>query len=483
MFQGAKKAVIERFASLGFTIALALLLKFWGQDPTGDLAAYALAIAAALSLAHPGLGPTTLLAYLTFSLALCGGVWSVLALMILPAIAFSIRFWLQSALWAVALSTVQLGLVNYASLAVLIFSLQYSTSSLAAALMAFYALAANIKLAVTLPPGTLGSGGLVVAAGSAAAGSSLLESISDWFYANFLGPPRLLFQALVFAVSGAAAVKLSAIDGGKRFAVLAPAAAILFAHYAITAKLGLNLDFSTVATPLAAALLTVVASPKPVLRRPRRPPPKPPLLLEHLDRAWLALFRLLNQGEKVVLVFGPKGCGKTMLVAEVCAASGLEIAHDGDWQGKVVHIENAESFPNLEAQVLNVLKKGARCVVLETSRPVALASKLKSIRLRKAVYVPPPDRKARARILDNLLGNALEKKRLAELADSTEGYSLKALIQLSEQLRKTLSASDALSAVDRLRQIEVSPLLTKEELAELERFMLSFKGLLMGFTP
>jgi hypothetical protein len=481
VLQGAKKAAVERLASLGSIAAVALLLKFWGQNPFGDHATYALATAAALSFAHPGLGPAALLAYLAFSLALSGGIWFVLALLILPAAAFSIRFWPQSALWAIALSTVHLSLVNYVSLAALIFSLQYSTSSLAAALMAFYALAANVKLAAALPPGTLGCGGLVVAVGSAAADGSSLESVSNWFYANFLGPPQLLFQTLVFAVSGAAAAKLSDIDGGKKIAALAPAAAILFAHYAVATKLGLNLDISTVAMPLATALFTVVSR-KPTLQRPRQQLPKPPLLLEHLDRAWLALLRLLKQGEKVVLVFGPKGCGKTMLIAEACAASGFEVAYDGDFRGKVVHIESAEHIPDLEEQVFSALKRGARCVVLETSRPIVVAEKLKRINLRKAVYVPPPDKKARARVLEALLGGALEDSQLAELAEATEGYSLKALIQLAEQLRKAPTHLNSLNTMSGLQQSGEIPLLTKEELAELERFMLSFNGLLMGFA-
>jgi hypothetical protein len=480
VLRGAKKAAVERLASLGFIAAVALLLKYWGQNPLGDHAIYALATAAALSLAHPGLGPAALLAYLAVSLALSGGIWSVLALLLLPAAAFSIRFWPQSALWAIALSTVHLSLVNCLSLAALIFSLQYSTPSMAAALMAFYALAANVKLAATLPPGTLGCGGLVIAVGSAAADGFSLESISNWFYANFLGPPRLLFQTLVFAVSGAAAAKLSDIEGGREIAALAPAAAILFAHYAVATNLGLNLDTLTVATPLATALFTVVSR-KPTLRRSSRPQPKPPLLLEHLDRAWLALNRLLKQGEKVVLVFGPKGCGKTMLIAEACAASGFEVAYDGDFRGKVVHIENAEHLPDLEERVFGALRRGARCVVLETSRPIAVAQKLKRIHLRKAIYVPPPDKKARARILEALLGGALEDSQLTNLAESTEGYSLKALIQLAERLRKAPTHLDSLNTSSGLQCGEI-PLLTKEELAELERFMLSFDGLLMGFA-
>jgi len=475
-----KLSIAERLASLASVAALSALWKLWGFGPTNP-AAGELAIVCALSLAHPGLGPAALLAYLSLSLAPSSGVWLVLALTLALPAAMAFRFWLQAALWLAALLAVhRANAVSYVALAALARSLQQATPSAAAALMAFYALAANLKLAASLPPGTIGCSGLVVAAALTGEGERPLELIGEWFRLNFLGAPRLLFQAAVYAVSGAAVVKGSLVVG--RAAAPLSVAAVSLAQYAVAARLGLNPDLASVVTaPLMTALFSL--APRSLrLKRESLRIPEPPPLLEHLNAAWIALYRLLKRGERVLLVCGPRGCGKTALIAEVCAASGLELARDGDFRGKIVHVENAENVADLEGFVKRALRMGARCVVLETSRPAVVAQKLKGLSLRKAVYVPPPDQAARARILQLLLGTKLDRQRLLELASATEDFSLRALIHLAECIRGGCTVEDTLQVVNSFRSSGVAPLLTEEELKEIQEFTCSFKGLLMGFA-
>jgi hypothetical protein len=473
-------AAAERLASLGSVAALYALFGLYGLGPA-NVTVHVLVVACALSLVHPGLGPTALLAYLSSSLALGGGIWLVLALALMLPAAVAIRYWPQAALWLAAiLAAYRADAVSYIALAALVYSLRRATPSSAAALMAFYALAVNVKLAVSLPPGAVGCGGLVVAAALREAGRQPLELVSDWFYSNFLGPPHLFFQMLVYAIGGAATVKGSQSFG--RAAAPLSAAAISLAHYAIAVKVGLIPDPAALAVvPLATALLAVAPRSLQLRRAPPQVPPPPPLL-EHLSSAWIALYRLVKRGERLLLVFGPRGCGKTVLIAEVCAASGLELARDGDCRGKVVHVENAESVTDLEKCVERALRMGARCVVLETSRPAAVAQKLQGLPLRKAVYVPPPDQAARARILRLLLGARLGSRQLAELAEATEGFSLRALIRLAEYIREGHAIEDALRAASELQLSGTTPLLTVEELREIENFTSSFKGLVMGFA-
>ena len=475
-----KLAVAERLASLSSVAALFALSRLCGLGPA-NATVHALMVICALSLAHPGLGPAAFLAHLSLSLALSGGIWLVPALALMFPAAVAVRFWPQAVLWLAALLAAhRADVMSYAALAALVYSLRRVTPSSAAALMAFYALAANVKLAASLPPGTIACSGLVVAAALTGARRHSLELVGDWFYSNFLGPPHLFFQMVVYAIGGAATVKGSLSVG--RLAAPLSAAAVSLAQYAVATRLGLNPDLASVAAvPLVTALLSLAPRSLKLKRAPPRVP-KPPPLLEHLSSAWLALYKLLERGERVLLVYGPRGCGKTMLIAEVCAASGLELAQNGDCRGKIVHVENAESVADLEELVKRTLKMGARCLVLETSRPAAVAQKLKGLPLRKAVYVPPPDQAARARILQLLLGAKLEEQQLLELADATEGFSLRALIRLAERIRGGCAIEDALQAVNSLRSSGAAPFLTGEELKEIEEFTCSFKGLLMGFA-
>lgn len=481
MLKGAGRAVLERAAGLCSIAVSTALLKLW-NPPVAPPITIALA-AFALALLQPGLGHAATLAYVFCRLALSGGIWLTLALLILPVAVISVRQWVQSALWLAALSTLNAEVASGVAVAAMFLSLRYSTPSTAAALAALYVVSAGIRLSASLPPGGLGSGGFVVARGFAASDSPF-ESVYHWFRANLLGPPYLLFESAIYAVGGAAAAKLNAADGGKRsLAAVAPVAAALLAHYSIAAKLGLSVD----PLPAAAALATALAGCAqhvPTLRlgreRARRPPPQPPPLLQHLERAWTALLTLLRRGERVILVFGPRGCGKTLLIAEACAASGLELTRDGDVRGRVVHVENAESVARLGEYVVNALRRGARCVILETARPLALAQKLGGLRVDKAIYVPPPDREARTRILALLLGGVLERSQLEKLAEATEGYSLKALMHLAERLRER--PGNALEVVEELRRDPRAPTLAVEELIDLERFMLLFKGLMAGFA-
>jgi len=208
----------------------------------------------------------------------------------------------------------------------------------------------------------------------------------------------------------------------------------------------------------------------------------PPHLPPHLHQAWTSICEMLRAGERLILVFGPPGCGKTALVREACAACGLELSSlkgAEDVRGKVVHIENAESVPGLDTVVRNAIKAGARCVILETRRPRLVLARVGGTRLVKAVYTPPPDAEARREILKRLLGES-HQGLIDLLGDAVQAYSLRGLMRLAASVRrKSEGRGEALDVAGAVHN--VPPDLTPEDLAECENFVATFHGVITGF--
>ncbi|RLF05595.1 MAG: hypothetical protein DRK00_04055, partial [Thermoprotei archaeon] len=244
------RAVVERLAALATTLLLASLFPLGGSLQLG--LDYALAIAC-LSLALPGLGPAALLATYSYALALSGGLHVLESLLMLLVAALALRYWLQAALWALALLTASSQLLNAALLGSLIASLQVATPTSAAALMITYALMVSLRLYSELPPGAIGAVGMVVAMGGhpSLTGIGILDAArltGNWLSTNVLGPPNFLVQALAYAAAGAAAPKIRDVVGKGWLAPLPSAALILASAYVTMHSLGL-------ATPHALLLL------------------------------------------------------------------------------------------------------------------------------------------------------------------------------------------------------------------------------------
>lgn len=436
-----------------------------------------------LSLIQPGLG----VAALAFPILIFRGFGHPLVLLLVaPVSVLALRFWPQACAWVAAIGVDEL-IVNYAALIALAFSLKFASPGAAAILMFFYALSAGLKLSLMLPPGVLECRLLVVAQGLASVNDSdWIALAGEWFFTNLLGPPRLLLLALTYAAAGAAASKLRKLEASRLAGVL-PAAITALALNIVAGSTGIKLNMEPIAVLAGSIALTAVAELGRV-RLPRRKMPSrntvrpPPEVLPHLEHAWAALCEMLTSGERLLVVFGPSGCGKTFVVRTAVKACKLKIADPLSLKGRVVHVENAEEARDLDGLVMRVLASGARCVVLETRRPLTTLGRLRSMSPRKAVYIMPPDESARSRLLDRALVGLVDESIIAWLADVARRYSLRGLMRLVENVKtRTQNSSELTQAVTVALQ-EVQPDLSYEELEECERFITTFRGIVAGFS-
>lgn len=478
---GVQRAIAERVASALVSLALGHVILRDSASFTTLETRFALLVVATLSLIHPGFGAAVLMLLSTSAESLINPLPLFLTA---PAAVLAFRFWPQALAWLAATNMKETPL-SYCALTALVFLVKFATPSAAAFFMAFYTLSVGLRLSLSTPAGKVGCWGLVAARGLA--GSPVrnsLELTSKWFFENLDCPPCLPLLALAHAASGAAASKLERL-GAQKLAGMVPPLAMILALYILVSPLGVQPDPRLLAVPAGSATASIIVG---VAKRVKLPVRKPQLrvglphgIAPHLEQAWTALYETLSGGERILLVFGPQGCGKTTLVRKACAACRLRIADFRSVKGRAVHIERAETLPGLAALIGRSLASGAKCVILETSRPQALLSKLGSLPVRKAIYVPPPDEEARKRVLQQALQGLAREDLIMELARSTQAYSLRGLTILSEAIKGRiedgLSAEQAVASALR----ETQPDLALSDLLECESFIASFRGIVAGF--
>lgn len=474
-----RRVLAERGVSFLAVLALSELLEIKGVA-TFEAVTHSRLLIASLSLGHPGLGPATLLAYLAYFSATSEGLGPLQSILIIPVAALSIRYWVQAILWVATLGLLSMSPLNYAALGALMFSLRHVTPSFAATLVAFYALTANVILYSTLPPGSIACEGFVVVMKTQSLNQSVAGAVGNWFFSNLLGPPNLLLLVLVYAASGASVPRLNKLEAGERVAPLVSILTMLISYYFAAGKLGLTISPFVVVAPTTSFILAITINP-PSLKSPIRPLPEPPVLLAHLNRAWISLYHFLKKGEKIILVFGPRNCGKTLLITEVCAALGLKTLDGRDSGSQVIHVAVTDGISDLSVHIKGLLDKGVRSVVIETTRPTEVVSNL-GFPISKAVYVHPPHREARINLLRITLGGVLSSEQIIELGEKTEAYGLITLIKLSEKIKDYISKGMDSEIAIMKALYEIKPDITIEDLLECEKFIVSYKGLLTGFA-
>lgn len=400
-----------------------LLLSLQSLPPTwGLLPPLSLALVAGLS---PRLGVAALYLLAAYTTSTAGGLSTMRGILLIPLAALSLRIWPQTILWLLALNFVSAPLLNCILLAILVTSLQFAAPDASSLLMVLYAVEVNLKLTEKAPPSALVGAGFVFARGLPQSASGRPGDVWLWAESNLLGTPRFLALVAVYAASGALVSKL----GSSKLRLVAPlpsSALISLTYCLVVIESGYAPSALALVLPVTTVLVQLAALTRGVGLR-RRLMPEPPLLLSHLRPAWTRLIDLLRRGERVILVLGSRGCGKTLLIAEACAALGLEITRGKPRRGRVVHIEEG---PDLLQHVESALKEGARSVVIEASKSPPLPQGL----IRNAVYVPSPDRGARFHVLTYLIGRRVRLSTIQVLAKATEGCSLRALIALSSRV-------------------------------------------------
>lgn len=474
-----RKVLAERVISFLAVLALSGLLEIRGVAAF-EAVTYSRLLIASLSLGHPGLGPATLLAYLAYFSATSNGLGPLQSILIIPVAALSIRYWVQAILWIASLGLLSMSPLNYAALGALIFSLRHVTPSFAATLVAFYALTANVILYSTLPPGSIACEGFVVVMKPHSPNQSVAGAVGNWLFSNLLGPPNLLLLVLVYAASGASVPRLNKLEAGERVAPLVSILTMLISYNFAAGKLGLTVSPFIIVAPTTSFILAIITNP-PSLKSPARPLPEPPILLAHLNRAWVSLYHFLKKGEKIILVFGPRNCGKTLLITEVCAALGLKTTGGRDNRNQVIHVAVTDGISDLNVHLKELVDRGVRSIVIETNRPTEVVSYL-GIPINRAVYVHPPHKEARINLLRIILGGVLSREQIIELGEKTEAYGLITLIKLSEKIKDYISKGiDGKRAVKQALD-EIKPDINIEDLLECEKFIVSYKGLLAGFA-
>lgn len=234
-----------------------------------------------------------------------------------------------------------------------------------------------------------------------------------------------------------------------------------------------------------------------------------PLLHEDL----IAQFKI--RPSKGLLLFGPPGCGKTMIVkaaagelkATFLTLSGADLMKKG-YTGAVriikesfnrareqapalIFIDEIEALApereiyggNVVSQILTEMDgmrelKGVM-LVGATNRPQMLDSAmLRPGRFDKIIYIPPPDLPARAEIFRQNLGDTGKSLDFAELARASEGFSGADIASICQEAKmsvvrekikgreKSLSSGDILQVI-RSRK----PSVTRSSLAEFSRFL------------
>ncbi|MEM1690645.1 MAG: hypothetical protein QXF05_03700 [Thermofilaceae archaeon] len=475
-----KRALTER--AIVSLVLLALGYLTFRGDLSGEHGMLLL-VGLLLSLVLPGLG----VAAFAFPMLMYAGNGHPLTLLLAaPVVVLAFRFWPQACAWLASVG-LEDPLASYLATTALLFSLKFASPNAAAFLMFFYVLSAGFKLARSVPPGSAGCQRLVVARGLAnLPESDWVELAGEWFFTNLIGPPRLLLLALTYAAAGAAASKLQRLEATRLAGVL-PSLVIVLALNVVASTIGVKPGVEPLIVLAGALVMTLLAE----LRRVKLPSRRlavrramraPRTVLPHMEGAWTALCKMLAGGERLLLVFGPSGCGKTLLVRETLKACRLRVADRSRFKGKVVHLENAESEWNLDETIRKLLISGAKCVVLETSRPLTLLGRLKTVLPRKAVYVMPPDENARSRLISQELAGLADENTVAWLAEATQRYSLRGLMKLLESIKAHVQNGSELGQAIAVALQAVPPDLSYEELAECERFITTFKGMVAGFS-
>lgn len=472
--------LLERAGSLTATSALyAALTYFGGLSVAAEFALPTLC----LSLVHPGLGPAGLLAIYAYNLIERGGVNLIKAILFLLPAGLSLRYWVQSTLWTIAIITAPVSLLNAVILALLVATIQNCTAGSAATLLATYAICVSLELYMLLPAGVVGSMGLVVSMGGYADALARSSEIAgDWIFTNLLGPPSVIAQAVVYAASGTAASKLKETTGKAWMASLASTFMLLISFLVFSKKFNIYPTIHVLATPLICIITSLLFKFKFTNSKVINGTREPALSreFEYVANAWRALSENLRRGERIILVFGPSGCGKTHLVSSICKAQGLTLSIN-EPGGKVVLLERAEQLRSAKP-ICELLTHGVRSVILECRDPARIAEHLKELKVLRAVYVPPPDTDARLMILRKKLENVLPGY-LVELAASlTEMYSVRALLELARCIRElSINGVEPQEAVMEALNL-VKPDIQPSELASIEKFIVNFEGIITGFA-
>ncbi|MCX8195387.1 MAG: AAA family ATPase [Candidatus Micrarchaeota archaeon] len=218
---------------------------------------------------------------------------------------------------------------------------------------------------------------------------------------------------------------------------------------------------------------------------------------------------------KGLLLFGPPGCGKTMIVkaaanelnANFLTISGAEIMKSKSRSAAAFVKETfnraRESAPALvfideiEAlapdrdhytggiltellQELDGVKELKNVMLIgATNKPSVLdPAILRPGRFDKIIYIPPPDFEARKQIFENGLSKFLKGLDLKRLAEATEGYSGADIASICQEVkmqlvRERLKGREAQPSTEQVMKVISSrrPSITRKDLEEYERFM------------
>ena len=230
----------------------------------------------------------------------------------------------------------------------------------------------------------------------------------------------------------------------------------------------------------------------------------------------LAEYKL--KAAKGLLLFGPPGCGKTMIVraashelkAHFVTLSGADLARGGgenavtlmreafnrarEQAPAVIFFDEIESLaPSRRAyssplltqllQELDGVKELKNVMVVgATNKPSQIdAALLRPGRFDKILYIPPPDAPAREALLRKQLGGLLPALDYARLSARSQGFSGADLVSLAQALKmklvrlKLAGRSASLSSDDAMETLlERRPSITSEDLMEYERFKQEF---------
>ncbi len=219
-----------------------------------------------------------------------------------------------------------------------------------------------------------------------------------------------------------------------------------------------------------------------------------------------------------LLLFGPPGCGKTMIVraashqlnATFLTLSGADLMKAGSQSAldimretfnrareqppALIFFDEIESLAASRStsssliltqllQEMDGLKEMQNVVVIgATNRPSMMdAALLRPGRFDKILYIPPPDTPGREQILHKALGSLLPDLDYAKLAAVTAGFSGADLVSVSQEVktrlvRQRIAKQKAALSTSEVLQIlgDRRPSITNNELMEHARFMQEF---------
>ncbi|MEM1508734.1 MAG: hypothetical protein QW291_06400 [Thermofilaceae archaeon] len=476
-----RRFLLERASSLIITSILYVVLTYFSGF---SMAVEHVLLTLCMSVVHPGLGPAGVLVIYAYNLVEKGGINLIKAILFLLPIGLSFRYWIQVTLWTFAVITIPASLSNAVILALFLTVIQNCTVGSAAALLATYAIYVSLELYTLLPTGVVGSMGLVVSMGgytNALARSS--EIAGDWIFTNLIGPPSMIVQAIVYAASGATASKLKEAVGKAWMASLASTSILLMSFLIFSKKFNIHPTIHVMVTPLVGIATSLLFKHRNLRITNRISELTPSNQFEHLANAWEALNENLRYGEKIILVFGPGGCGKTHLVTSVCKAQRLKLSINKlKGKGEVVLLEHAEQLYSINKFINKLLMHGVRSIILECRDPAQIIRYFKELKVLKAVYVPPPDINARLMVLINELEDVLPGYLIEFIATSTEMYSIRALLELAKYVKELIVNGIELQEAVKKALSQVKPDIQPSELANIEKFIVNFEGIITGFA-